>query len=163
MVNGRFSSAYFIHVVTGDGRRIDGQDVENALQWSTLMNRSNLTVVGRFEGIVTFMPRSPNTTPDRSEGVKYLFDYPISAKQCSDEFRDIACGVCDLLMDDKWSIRFKWSSGNFEEEYSEDFLKVYGKDSNLSLDEVKSKYDESRNACMLRGLNEMGYENPEDY
>jgi hypothetical protein len=67
-------------------------------------------------------------------------------------------------MEDKWSIRHSWSSGEFEIEYSENFVKVYqDSESTLSIDEITAKRDDSRELCKQHGLEEMGYENPEDY
>ena len=91
-------------------------------------------------------------------------DHAIPAKECSDQFRDIACGVCDVMMEDRWAIRYMWSSGEFEEEYAKNLIEVFQEqESNLSFDEIRANYDKSEKACMQRGLEDMGYEHPENY
>lgn len=153
-----------LDVSAEDYTQVSIDDLENSDQWTKLMKRSNIFGVTYLYGIAGFVVRPPKTANDRTEAINYIYAHPLSAKQCAEQFRDISCGICDVFLDDEWSIRYTWSSGKFEEEKSENFIKVYqDKESDLSIDEVDSKYDESRRACMQSGLEEMGYENPEDF
>jgi hypothetical protein len=151
-------------VDTIDGRQLEDQEVNDREQWLAKMERSNITgiqIVERFDMTIVF-PQSPRTTPDRYETVNYLLNHPMPERECSDDFRHIPCGVCDVSMEDNWSIRFGWSSGEFESEYSDNFSKVYGNEtSDLTEEEISSKVTKAREECREIGLKEMGYENPE--
>lgn len=153
-----------VHVTAEDYSQVANEDLENSDQWVNLMKRANIRGVAYVNGILGFVVKPPKTGNDRTEAINYVYRHPLRAKQCADEFRDISCGICDVYLDDEWSIRYTWSSGAFEEEYSENFAKVYqDKDSKLSIDEVRSKYGESKRACVQSGLVKMRYENPEDF
>ncbi len=151
-------------VDTVDGRQLEDQEVDDRDQWLAKMARLNITgiridrIEGRFDTTAVF-PQSPWTTPDRNETINYLLITLCQRKSAPHELRQIPCGVCDVSKEDNWSIRFEWTSGEFEREYSEKFSKLYGNQtSGLTADEIRSKVTKARKECKEKGLQEMGYD-----
>ena len=162
-----------IHVITLFGEHLDIrsesyeemaiEDLANLDEMLALMNRSEVRSILRYIGIVTIFVRPPKTAADTTVFANYVYNHPIPAKQCAENPRDISCGICEVVLDDNWYLRLTWSSGPFEVERSENHSKFYQDSSHsLSIEEIDAQYDESKNACMQSGLEEMGYENPRD-
>ena len=155
-----------LHVSTKNGSEFYNEDVPDREVWLELMERASVISIYRDErfDMTAIIPSAPRTTSDRNETINFFLNHPYPAKQCSDQYRDIPCGVCDVAMGDDWSVRFSWSSGAFESEYTENFARVYQDDDFvLSKDDIDKKLEKARNECKRHGLEEMGYENPELY
>ena len=153
-----------LEVMTSDRRRLSDDEIEQSDVWKTLLEKTNTFSIAYYYDIVGFFPTPPQTDRNRREIVNYFFEHPMPAKECSELYHDIPCGICDIDQADGWSIRFTWSTGEFEEERLKDLEKLYQEDdSGLTQEEIEAKYDDARDVCLQRGLREMGYENPEDY
>ena len=128
------------------------------------MKRSDLFGIAHVNGMFAFVVEPPKTADNRTEAINYIYGQPIQAKRCAEEYRDISCGICDVFRDGGWSIRYTWSSGEFEEQYARDSAEAFQEaDWKSSVDRLRSKYEESKAACMVNGLKEMGYRNPKDF
>ena len=165
--------ARYVAVISfGDDLDVTGEDlspvsietISNADEWIALMKRSDLFGIAHVNGMFAFVVEPPKTADNRTEAINYIYGQPIQAKRCAEEYRDISCGICDVFRDGGWSIRYTWSSGEFEEQYARDSAKAFQEaDWKSSVDRLRSKYEESKAACMVNGLKEMGYRNPKDF
>lgn len=152
----------FLDVRASDYSQVAIENIADAELMTRLLKASNINGIAHVGGIFTFVVQPRESAGNLSEYVNYVYMHPIDAKQCKEEFRDIPCGICDVPLNEDWSIRYTWSSGRFEEEYLEGFARVYqNKDPSLSIEDVNAKREESRNVCMQSGLEEMGYDDPE--
>lgn len=152
-----------LDIRTSDNKTVAVEELTNSDEWIALMDGTSTTIIGKRIGITTLIVTPPRTADDTTVFANYIYHHPLPAMQCSEQYRDVSCGICDIALDDDWSLRLTWSSGGFEVERSENRSKYYqDKDSSLSVEEIQSTYDESKRTCMKSGLAEMGYENPED-
>jgi len=152
-----------LNIRTSDNKIVAVEDLTNSDEWIALMDGASVSIISRAIGITTLIVTPPRTADDTTVFANYVYHHPIPAMQCKEQYQDVSCGICDIALDDDWSLRLTWSSGDFEVERSESRLKSkQDKDSSLSIEEIESRYKESKRTCMKSGLAEMGYENPEN-
>jgi hypothetical protein len=146
----------------------DGQNPETALknseEWLRLMAKSNLRYVAHDFDIFSFVVKTRGSAVDTFEKITYYYDHPLPAKACVSHFREVSCGICDVYRLDRWSIRYEWSTGQHEADYSQDLDKWVSQTmSPEEEDAANLRIIESRTECTRSGLEKMGYENPEVY
>jgi len=133
---------------------------DEANQWAKLMNRSHVEHVIRINNRYALLPQHRPRTGAFTEQVSYLHNYGSALIDCANRFRNIACGVCDVHEDGKWTIQYRWSSGEHEVEHGRLLQKKYSDDDLTAEEEEQGRvrYENLRDKCYLDGLAEMGYE-----
>ncbi len=153
-----------LNIRARDNEIVAVEDLTNSDEWIALMDGASVSTILRETryGITTLIVTPPRTANDTTVYANYIYHHPIPAMPCKAQYQSVSCGICDMALDDDWSLRLTWSSGEFEVKRSESRSKLYqDKDSSLSIEKIESTYEESKGKCMKSGLVEMGYENPE--
>jgi len=167
---------YVIAIWETDGQVLN-KTLENPKPWLSLMVQSNIETVARFDDTFLFTIGDDNRESGRTDGISYYYNDALPAKKCDDRFRGVACGICDISRDKRWTVRYSWASGQHIEDYHrlemERFetrmkavLEEHNGEAAGSVDdngEAIKELNLKNQECLRKGLEEMGYDNPEEY
>jgi len=143
--------------------------------WVWLMEGAKIDSVHRVNGTLIINKTDLESSDDRIVQIQYFYSDGYPAKMCEREHGNVACGTCDVSRQDKWAIRYTWVSGQHIEDHlkaradrSEEWLKLALEEQHAQadvsvgdFDQSFEKLDELNQACIEKGLEEMGYDNPE--
>ena len=162
-------------------REVDGEMVSEILTdselWVELMGRTKINSVIRSDDTYFFSTADRELTDGRVETIQYVFSDNLAAKECLGGFSDVACGFCDVSHQGEWTIRYMWISGQHIEDFYraemgrlEERFEAVSKGQNREAagpfddnGEAIKKLNAKNEECVRKGLEEMGYDNPEEY
>jgi len=162
-------------------REVNGEMIseipEDSELWAELMGRSSIDSIIRSDDTYVFSTVHGELSDNRLDLILYIFSDDLPAKECVGGFSNVPCGLCDVSHQEEWTIRYLWYSGQYVgdfireemerfEEHKEAVFDGQNDAAAGSLDDYGraiKKLNANNKECVRKGLDEMGYDNPEDY